>query len=158
MLCHVITWKKANGKVPLIESPFHTEYINNNLDEEKRKQVRLLKKFLKSVGVYGAEIATNGFSGYVAEILILKYGSFETALQALSNIGGEKNVIAIGKADQDILESFHGPIIIIDPIDPRRNLGAAISAESIGKLVLAARAFLAKPSLDFFKEKRKKIC
>ena len=144
-------WKSAADK-----SPFHTEYINNNLDEEKRKQVRLLKKFLKSVGVYGAEIATNGFSGYVAEILILKYGSFETALQALSNIGGEKNVIAIGKADQDILESFHGPIIIIDPIDPRRNLGAAISAESIGKLVPAARVFLAKPSLDFFKEKEKK--
>jgi len=62
-------WKSAADR-----SPFHTQYINNNLDEEKRKQVRLLKKFLKSVGVYGAEIATSGFSGYVAEILILKYG------------------------------------------------------------------------------------
>lgn len=143
-------WKSAADR-----SPFHTEYINNNLDKEKRKQVRLLKKFLKSVGVYGAEIATSGFSGYVAEILILKYGSFQSALQALSNISGEKNVISIYKADQDIIDSFHGHIIIIDPIDPKRNLGAAISPESIGKLVLAARAFLAKPSLDFFREKEK---
>jgi tRNA nucleotidyltransferase (CCA-adding enzyme) len=144
-------WKSAADR-----SPFHTQYINNNLDEEKRKQVRLLKKFLKSVGVYGAEIATSGFSGYVAEILILKYGSFQSALQALSNISGEKNVISIGKADQDIIDSFQGPIVIIDPIDPNRNLGAAISTESISKLVLAARAFLAKPSLDFFREKGKK--
>jgi tRNA nucleotidyltransferase (CCA-adding enzyme) len=144
-------WKSAADR-----SPFHTQYINNNLDEEKRKQVRLLKKFLKSVGVYGAEIATSGFSGYVAEILILKYGSFQSALQALSNISGEKNVISIGKADQDIIDSFQGPIVIIDPIDPNRNLGAAISTESISKLVLAARAFLAKPSLDFFREKEKK--
>jgi tRNA nucleotidyltransferase (CCA-adding enzyme) len=85
----------------------------------------------------------------------LKYGSFQSALQALSNISGEKNVISIYKADQDIIDSFHGHIIIIDPIDPKRNLGAAISPESIGKLVLAARAFLAKPSLDFFREKEK---
>lgn len=149
-------WKSAADR-----SPFHTEYINNNLDEEKRKQVRLLKKFLKSLGVYGAEIATSGFSGYVAEILILKYGSFESALQALSNIRVDKNVISIGKVDQDIIDSFHGHIVIIDPIDPKRNLGAAISAESIGKLILGARAFLANPSLDFFREngkKHTKIC
>ena len=54
------------------KSPFHTEYVTNKLDEEKRDQVRLLKKFLKSLGIYGAEIAKNGFSGYVTEVLILK--------------------------------------------------------------------------------------
>jgi len=140
-------------------SPFHTEYIKNNLDEEKRKQVRLLKKFLKSVGVYGAEIATTGFSGYVTEILILKYGSFESVLQEISNISGregEKNVISIDKTDVDIIKTFQSQLIIVDPVDPRRNLGTAISAESVGKFLLAARAFLEKPSLSFFEKKDKK--
>ncbi len=81
-------WKSAADR-----SPFHTDYMRNNLDDEKRNQVRLLKKFLKSIGVYGADIATGGFSGYVAEIMILKYGSFEAVLHAMSNIGEENNVI-----------------------------------------------------------------
>jgi tRNA nucleotidyltransferase (CCA-adding enzyme) len=144
-------WKSAADR-----SPFHTEYVKNNLDDEKRKQVRLLKKFLKCIGVYGAEIATNGLSGYIAEVLILKYGSFELVLKAISNISKEKNVISINKADEDIVRTFQSYIIIIDPIDPRRNLGAAVSAESIGKFILAARAFLEKPSLRFFKKTEKK--
>ena len=144
-------WKSAADR-----SPFHTEYIKNNLDEGKRKEVRLLKKFLKSIGVYGAEIATGGFSGYVTEILILKYGSFKSVLHAISNIreGRDKNVISIENMDEDILKTFQSHLTIIDPIDSRRNLGTAISAESIGKFVLAARAFLKKPSLNFFKKSR----
>jgi tRNA nucleotidyltransferase (CCA-adding enzyme) len=115
-----------------------------------------LKKFFKSIGVYGAEIATAGFSGYVTEILILKYGSFESVLKAISNIREDKDVISIGKFDEDVLKIFQSPLIIIDPIDPRRNLGTAISAENVGRAVLAARAFLEKPSLDFFREKEEK--
>jgi tRNA nucleotidyltransferase (CCA-adding enzyme) len=145
-------WKSAADR-----SPFHTEYIRDNLDDEKKNQVRLLKKFLKSIGVYGAEIATAGFSGYVTEILILKYGSFVSVLKAISNIKEDKNVISIGKFDEDVLKIFQSPIIIIDPIDSRRNLGTAISAESVGKAVLAARAFLEKPSLDFFREKKERF-
>lgn len=144
-------WKSAADR-----SPFHTEYIRDNLDDEKKNQVRLLKKFLKSIGVYGAEIATAGFSGYVTEILILKYGSFVSVLKAISNIKEDKNVISIGKFDEDVLKIFQSPVIIIDPIDSRRNLGTAISAESVGKAVLAARAFLEKPSLDFFREKKER--
>lgn len=147
-------WKSAADR-----SPFHTEYIKNHLDEEKRNQVRLLKKFLKTFGIYGAEIATSGFSGYVAEILILKYGSFESVLHAISNINireDERNVISVDKADEDIIKTFQSHLIIVDPVDPRRNLGTAISAESVGKFMLAARAFLEKPSLNFFEKKDKK--
>ena len=145
-------WKSAADR-----SPFHTDYMRNNLDDEKRNQVRLLKKFLKSIGVYGADIATGGFSGYVAEIMILKYGSFESVLHAMSNIGEENNVISIEKPDEHSVKNFKSQLIIIDPIDHKRNLGTAISAESIGKLVLAARSFLAKPSIDFFIKKEKKL-
>jgi tRNA nucleotidyltransferase (CCA-adding enzyme) len=138
-------WKSAADR-----SPFHTEYITKNLDNEKKQQVRLLKKFLKSIGIYGAEIAKNGFSGYTAEILILKYGSFMSALYAIANIEKENNVISIMEVDKDVIKTFQSYIIIIDPVDPRRNLGTAVSGESLGKFILAARAFLEWPSLDFF--------
>ena len=49
-------------------------------------------------------------------------------------------------------KKFSSSIVIIDPIDSNRNLGAAISVESLGKFVLASRKFLKKPSKKFFKK------
>src|SRR5215472_269845 len=144
-------WRSAADR-----SPFHTDYIKKNLDDEKKNHVRLLKRFLKSMAVYGADIATEGFSGYVSEIFILKYGSFESVLQAISCIGPENKVISIDALDVSTLKKFESQIIIIDPIDHNRNLGTAISSESIGKFILAARSFLEKPSFDFFVKKEKK--
>lgn len=142
-------WQSAADR-----SPFHTEYISSNFDDEKRMQARLLKKFFKGVGIYGAEISTGGFSGYVSEVLVLKYGSFENVLRAAADVQ-DRQVIAVGEYDSDIVKGFRSPVIIIDPIDSRRNLGTAISPESVGRFVLAARAFLASPSLQFFREKKK---
>ena len=142
-------WQSAADR-----SPFHTEYISSNFDDEKRMQVRLLKKFFKGVGIYGAEISTGGFSGYVSEVLVLKYGSFENVLRAAADMQ-DRQVIAAGDYDSDIVKGFRSPVIIIDPVDSRRNLGTAISPESVGRFVLAARAFLASPSLQIFREKNK---
>jgi tRNA nucleotidyltransferase (CCA-adding enzyme) len=142
-------WQSAADR-----SPFHTEYISSNFDDEKRMQARLLKKFFKGVGIYGAEISRGGFSGYVSEVLVLKYGSFENVLRTAADMQ-ERQVIAVGDYDSDIVKGFRTPVIIIDPIDSRRNLGTAISPESVGRFVLAARAFLASPSLQFFREKKK---
>lgn len=142
-------WQSAADR-----SPFHTEYISSNFDDEKRMQARLLKKFFKGVGIYGAEISTGGFSGYVSEVLVLKYGSFENVLRAAADMQ-DRQVIAAGDYDSDIVKGFRSPVIIIDPVDSRRNLGTAISPESVGRFVLAARAFLASPSLQFFRQKNK---
>lgn len=142
-------WQSAADR-----SPFHTEYISSNFDDEKRMQARLLKKFFKGVEIYGAEISTGGFSGYVSEVLVLKYGSFENVLRAAADMQ-DRQVIAVGEYDSDIVKGFRSLVIIIDPVDSRRNLGTAISPESVGRFVLAARAFLASPSLQFFREKKK---
>ena len=139
-------WQSAADR-----SPFHTQYISSNFDEEKRRQARLLKKFLKSVGIYGAEISTEGFSGYVSEVLVLKYSSFENLLRAAAD-WQKRQIIAVSNYDSDLVRVFNSPVIIIDPVDSRRNLGTAISPESVAKFMLAARKFLEKPSLDFFKE------
>ena len=139
-------WQSAADR-----SPFHTRYISSNLDDERRRQARLLKKFLKSVGIYGAEISTEGFSGYVSEVLVLKYSSFENLLRAAAD-WQERQIIAVSDYDSDFVRVSNSPVIIIDPVDSRRNLGTAISPESVAKFMLAARKFLEKPSLDFFKE------
>jgi tRNA nucleotidyltransferase (CCA-adding enzyme) len=137
-------------------SPFHTEYVTKKLDEEKRDQVRLLKKFLKSLGIYGAEIAKNGFSGYVTEVLILKYGSFQSTLEAISRVQEDKVIIALDPIDEETAKkTFKHSVIILDPIDPKRNLGTAISVENFGKFVLAARTFLNEPSIEFFIHKER---
>jgi len=130
-------------------SPYHTQFIINYFDDEKRREARLLKKFMKTVGVYGAEIAKNGFSGYVCEVLILKYGSFINVLKAAAEFR-EKQVISIEKENKDIVSTFNSALIILDPVDQRRNLGTAISHESVGRLILASRRFIARPELRYF--------
>ena len=142
-------WQSAADR-----SPFHTEFISKNFDNEKRKQARLLKKFFKAAGIYGAEISTGGFSGYVSEVLVHKYGSFESVLRAAAD-WQERQVVAAGDYDPDVVNGFNSSIVIIDPVDSRRNLGTAISPESAGRFMLASRAFLGRPSIQFFKENQR---
>ncbi|MDQ4016821.1 MAG: hypothetical protein M3136_13770, partial [Thermoproteota archaeon] len=81
----------------------------------------------------------------------LKYSSFENVLRAAAD-WQERQIISVSDYDSDFVKASNGPLIIIDPVDRRRNLGTAISPQSVAKFMLAARAFLEKPSLEFFKE------
>jgi len=119
-----------------------------------KSQVRVLKLFLKSIGTYGSQISISGFSGYVTEVLILKYGSFRNVLQTFAELV-PNYVVSIDTPDEKIISKFKSPIIIIDPIDANRNLGAAISADCVAKFVLASRHFLKDPSFEFFKVSHK---
>jgi tRNA nucleotidyltransferase (CCA-adding enzyme) len=139
-------WKSAADR-----SPFHTIFMTENLDEKMKGQVRILKRFLKSIGIYGSQLSVGGFSGYVTEILILKYRSFKEVVSLVANMNRDKQLIALNEPDPQYLPLFNSSIIIIDPIDPRRNLGAAISTESLGKFILAARSLIQIPSIAYFK-------
>ena len=133
-------WKSAADR-----SPFHTRYMKKSLTPKMRNEVRILKTFLRSNRISGAEIATQGFSGYVAEVLILRYKSFKNLINSISKI---KERQVIGEA----VKTFDTPLVIMDPVDGNRNLAAAISAENIGKFILLCRAFKEKPSKEFFEE------
>ena len=135
-------WKSAADR-----STFHTEFMNEKLTGQMKNDTSLLKCMMKTNGVYGAEIASQGFSGYVTEVLVYYFGSFSNVIKEISKI--EKNA-RIGQSPR----RFDSPIIIIDPIDTNRNLGAAISMENLGKFILLSRAYLKKPSLSFFKNKK----
>ncbi|MFI5415930.1 MAG: CCA tRNA nucleotidyltransferase [Nitrososphaerales archaeon] len=139
--------EKGQWKSSADRSSFHTRFILEKLDDEKKNEVRLLKKFLIGVDIYGAEIAKEGFGGYVAEVLIYHYGSFIKVLEAAANF-------TQGQIIGNPTKKFETALILIDPIDSNRNLGTAISAQNFGKFILAARAYLKKPSLVFFNGKK----
>ena len=122
-------WRSAADR-----SPFHVELIGA-LQDEKKAQVRLLKAFMGAAGVYGAEIHRQGFSGYVAEVLILKLGGFQEAAEWFSSY----HLPYEGKA-----------FTLTDPVDDGRDLGTAVSGESLGRMVLACRGFLRSPAPGYF--------
>lgn len=135
-------WKSAADR-----SPFHTKFIIKLLDQQKKNEVRLLKKFLIEKDLYGAEIAKQAFSGYVTEVLVLHYGSFLGVIKAAVNF---KQNQVIGKPTK----KFETPLVIVDPIDSNRNLGAAISIENVGRFILLSRAFLKNSSMFFNSKSR----
>ena len=141
-------WMSATDR-----TPFHTDYVNERLNDGLRKEVLLLKKFLKGVGVYGAEIKIGGFSGYLCELLILHYKSLDATLREFSSFNRRK-VIDIEKyyanraREIDLL--FKESLVIIDPVDKARNVASAVQPQKLHMLVAAARAFLKDPDRVFF--------
>ncbi len=128
-------------------TPFHTRYVQQHLPSERRTDVRFFKAWLKGIGCYGAEVAIQGISGYLAELLVLRYGDFEATVAAIAawrlpltlTLGP---VAAVPKEDV--------PLVMVDPVDARRNAAAALSWEQAGRLRQAARDYLAAPDLRFF--------
>jgi len=74
--------KKVKSAVD--RTPYHTYYVRKKLAREPsmRDNIRVLKQFMMGSGVYGAEEKVRGFSGYLAELLVINYGSFEETLKA----------------------------------------------------------------------------
>ena len=141
-------WQSATDR-----TPFHTDYMKKHLVPKMRGQVRLLKKFMKGIGVYGAEIKTGGFSGYLCELLILQYGSFVKTLEAFAR-HRQRIVVDIEEhyrnGDSEIALLFIEPMVIVDPVDRGRNVASALQAQRLHTFVAAAQAFLRTPDTSFF--------
>ncbi len=133
-------------------TPFHTRYVLSRLTPCQRDEVRLLKSFLKGLGVYGAEAHVRGFSGYLAELLVIAYGSFRGVLEEASRWRPPVYVDPEGSGDPQLLARKYpeSPLIVVDPVDPERNAAAAVSIESLSTFITAARLYLEKPSKAFF--------
>ncbi len=133
-------------------TPLHTRYVTKKLDEKLRDEVRLLKSFLKGIGAYGAETHIRGFSGYLAELLIIYYGSFENTIKAASKWKPGVYIDIEGNADREFLERKYrdSPLIIVDPVDPLRNAAGGVSREKMALFVVASKIFLEKPYRFFF--------
>jgi tRNA nucleotidyltransferase (CCA-adding enzyme) len=126
-------------------TPFHTRYITDKINC-LIDDVLLLKRFAKAGGIYGSDGMTEGFSGYLCELLILRYGGFTPLLQAAS----EWRIHTLIDPEHHAAKEFDEPLIVIDPVDPRRNVAAAVSLDRMAEFVELARGYLDSPSPVFF--------
>jgi len=139
--------EKASQKISAVDrTPLHTKYVKENLPASQKQEVLLFKQFLRGIGCYGAEAEIEGFSGYLCEILIIKYGSLKKLIENANNWKtGEKFVFSKVKSP-----SFDTPLTVIDPVDTNRNVASALSKEKFDLFVRACREYLKKPSVTFF--------
>lgn len=141
-------------------SPHHTKYILGKFNSKLKDEVRILKQFLISNKIYGAEIKTQGFSGYVCELLVLRYGNFQNVLKHMSNFTPgitPGNSIYFDESHYKFTKLHNSPIIMLDPVDPERNLGTAISSQNLNKFIYLSTKFLDNPSNNFFNQSRIKF-
>jgi len=133
-------------------TPFHTDYVRPLLNDRMGEEVRLLKRFMKGVGVYGAEIKIGGFSGYLCELLVLNYGSFVEVLRAAGNWKERTFIDYEGhyKGGDEAENIFKEPFVMVDPVDNGRNVAAAVRKEKLNEFIAVSRAFLEAPNLKFF--------
>lgn len=147
-------WKSATDR-----TPYHTDYMKPLLSKRLRDEVRLLKQFMKGVGVYGAEIKVGGFSGYLCELLVLNYGSFVNVLKMLADFRTKQVIDYAGfykRKERELERVFKEPLVIIDPVDKRRNAASAVRRERLDHFIAASRAFLSTPQRRFFFPNRPK--
>lgn len=127
-------------------TPFHTEFVNANLRPELRDDVRLLKAFMKGIGAYGADSKTMGFSGYLCELLIIKYGGFAKCLADASRWRQGIRLEIGEKTDR----KFDSPLTFIDPVDPARNVSSAVSTDCMATFIAASRDYISAPKIEFY--------
>lgn len=126
-------------------TPFHNKYVSSKI-KGLEDDVLLLKQFQKGIGVYGSELKTHGFSGYLVELLVIRYGSFEKVLEAACDwkfgtlIDIERHGTIIHK----------DPMVVIDPTDPGRNVAAALSLDNMCIFMDKACDFIKHPDVSYF--------
>jgi tRNA nucleotidyltransferase (CCA-adding enzyme) len=135
-------------------TPYHKEYMNSKLTDDTRLQARLLKRFCMGIEVYGAEIKIGGFSGMLVETLASYYQSFPKLLTSAGQwkAGSMIDIEGVyqGKEGEAKKKFQDNPLIVVDPVDPERNLAAALRPERLWSFVAASRAFLERPRKQFF--------
>ena len=141
-----------NIKSAVDRTPHHNNFVKKYI-KTCEKDVRLAKQFLKTAGIYGSELRTHGFSGYLTELLIIQYGSFEVLLKASLRW---KPCTTIDIKNHAI-HKHDDPLVVIDPTDPKRNVAAALSLDNMCRFIDIARNFLKNPCIEYFSKPARKL-
>tara|TARA_Y100000310_G_scaffold225672_1_gene227695 strand:- start:2602 stop:3825 length:1224 start_codon:yes stop_codon:yes gene_type:complete len=142
-------YKQARNTTDL--SQLHVNFVKKY--PKLVNEIRLAKLFAKATNTYGAESYLRGFSGYALEVLTIQFGSFLKFIKAVSkwkasHIIGKKKDVALLNASKKM-----SPLILIDPVQPDRNVAAALSQEKYDLFKSAAKKFVKNPSLKSFTKK-----
>ena len=137
----------ASQKLSAVDrTPLHTRFVKKYLNESRKKEVRLFKQFLKGINCYGAEAEIEGFSGYLCEIMIIKYKTFQ---QLVENVQYWRHgeILAL---EEGTFPNFETPLTFIDPVDSERNVASALSIDKFELFITACKEYIKKPRLTFF--------
>ncbi len=147
-----------NIKSSVDRTPHHSRWVDQNLDDEQRKDVVILKRFLSAEGIYGSSLKLKGFSGYLCEILISHYGSFEGLIedapkwrenQVIDPVEHHKDGLS-----EDLQEKFKDEqLVVIDPVDPERNVASVLSRENLARFMYLCWQFQNDLGMKFFEDK-----
>ncbi len=127
-------------------TPFHTRYLKSRLDESLASDVRLAKHFLSAIGVYGSDLRTRGFSGYLTELLVIEYGGFRPLVEAAADWNPPTHFDPENHGER----GFSDPLVMIDPTDPERNVAAVLSSTNLARFQHYARNLIADPRESSF--------
>ncbi len=126
-------------------TPFHTRFLLDRIDGYT-DDVLLFKQFAKACGVYGSDHMTEGFSGYLCELLVIHYGGFRELLAAATRWRPGTHI----DIEKHEAKKFDDPLVVIDPVDPRRNVAASLSLSRMYEFVEVARGYLKDPHEGYF--------
>lgn len=128
----------------------HTEYVKRYLTPDETDEVLLLKCFMNTIDTYGSEFKVGGFAGYLCELLIINYKTFLKVLE--SSAEEWKPGFQIDLAEHGTAHLFSEPLVVVDPVDPNRNVAAALSLQKMSDFVMASRNFLKNQSHSYFEK------
>lgn len=135
----------ASIKSAVDRTPFHNQFVLSKIGGLE-PDVLLLKQFMKGAEVYGSDLKTGGFSGYLAELLIINYGAFHEVVKAADEWKPGTVIDIAGHGSKEHTD----PLVVVDPTDPERNVAAALTVEKFARFIDAARKYLESPSLELF--------
>lgn len=133
---------------PVDRTPFHQAYLIERETPQLASEVRLTKQFLRTLGVYGSEARTEGFSGYLVELLVLRFGSLRELLRAARNWRLPVRLEPPGHEPPRLPADV--ALILADPVDPNRNVASALSRRNLALVVLGAEVYLGSPAEWWF--------
>ena len=138
----------ARPRSPVDRTPFHQEYLAARETPLLVSEIRLAKQFLRTLGVYGSEAKTEGFSGYLLELLVLQFGSFRGFLRAAKGWAVPTRLVPPEREPPGLPENV--ALVLPDPVDPHRNVASALSRENLSTVIVSARAYLDRPDPAWF--------
>lgn len=129
-------------------TPFHDEYLRAHQSAGTVSEVRLTKLFLRALGIYGSEARTEGFSGYLVELVLLQFSTLHSLLEAARTWRIPVRLCAPGLEPPRLPPEV--ALILPDAVDPNRNVASALSQRNLALFILGAAAYLAAPSEEWF--------
>lgn len=151
-----LNYIKKYGPITAVDrTPWHGRFIRDNLNNDQKNDVRLLKQFFKASYSYGdkSAIGKMGFIGYSAELLVYFFNNIHNVFEKFRKLHQfPLDYYNRSKKDLEKITHFKNDfLIIIDPIDMNRNVASAISKNAYKYCNKRIMDFMEEPKIEFFK-------